>query len=39
MAMHWLRSGHYLAGTLLFSATVVLMLQVHRGAERVEVAA
>ena len=38
-AMHWLRSGHYLAGTLLFSATVVLMLQAHRGVERLEVGA
>ncbi|MCI0684131.1 MAG: COX15/CtaA family protein [Gemmataceae bacterium] len=39
MAMHWLRSGHYVAGTLLFAATVVLMLEAHRGARRAEVAA
>ena len=38
-AMHWVRSGHYVAGTMLFAATVVLMLQIHRGNRTAEVAA
>ena len=29
-AVHWLRSGHYVVGTLLFATTVVFMLQAHR---------
>ena len=38
-ALHWLRSGHYVVGTLLLAATVVLMLQARRGAQTAEVAA
>lgn len=38
-AMHWLRSAHYVAGTMLFAATVVLMLQAQRGPRTAEVAA
>jgi heme A synthase len=38
-ALHWLRSGHYVVGTLLLAATVVLMLQAWRGAKAAEVTA
>ncbi|MNC97320.1 hypothetical protein D3C83_149420 [compost metagenome] len=38
-AMHWLRSAHYVVGTMLFAATVVLMLQAHRGIHAAEAAA
>ncbi len=38
-ALHWLRSGHYVVGTMLLATTVVLMLQAHRSARTAEVAA
>jgi len=38
-ALHWLRSGHYVTGTLLLAATVVVMLHAWRGAKAAEVAA
>jgi heme A synthase len=28
--MHWLRSGHYVLGALIFAATVALALMAHR---------
>ena len=38
-ALHWLRSGHYVAGTMLLATTVVLMLQAQRSARTAEVTA
>jgi heme a synthase len=35
-ALHWLRSGHYVVGTMLLATTVVLMLQIHRSARAAE---
>jgi len=31
VAMHWIRSAHYVIGALIFAATVVLALKAHRG--------
>jgi len=35
-ALQWLRSGHYVMGTMLLATTVVLMLQVYRSTCRKE---
>lgn len=29
--LHWIRSGHYLIGALIFATTVVITLKTHRG--------
>ena len=38
-AQHWLRSGHYVVGAVLFATTVVFVLQAYRNPQAAEVAA
>jgi heme A synthase len=37
--MHWLRSGHYVIGALLFALTVIVAIQAHRDSRTGEAAA
>ncbi len=39
VVMHWLRSGHYVLGTMLFATTMVVMLYAQRHPKSAEAAA